>query len=343
MSTPRQSISLLRRRAIVIALMAGVSILPPGAVAQDALQPGAPTAPAGGWSTGAAPDATPGPPADLPPQNVTVVPRAPGDNSSNAASEGRAAIQLVALLTTDGQHIDQGLIWRIYRDQQGRPADLAPLSTLREASPIVELAPGNYIVNAAFGRAHLTRRITVAQASSVTATEQFVLNAGGLRLAALIGGKAAPPNAVTYDIFTDRDQTDSRRQVMTGAKPGLIIRLNAGIYHVVSTYGDGNATVRSDVTVEAGKLTEATITHSFAKVTFRLVARPGGEALPGTEWSVQTDDGHVVKESVGALPTHTLAPGDYVVIAKSFGQTYTRRFKLVDGQIAQIEVTTELR
>ena len=44
-------------------------------------------------------------------------------------------------------------------------------------------------------------------------------------------------------------------RIVDGVKQGVILRLNSGIYHVVSTYGDANAHVRTDVTVEAGKLT----------------------------------------------------------------------------------------
>ena len=52
----------------------------------------------------------------------------------------------------------------------------------------VNLEPGDYVVNAAFGRANLTRKIVVKPGSPPY--EAFVLNAGGLRLAsqALSGG-----------------------------------------------------------------------------------------------------------------------------------------------------------
>lgn len=52
-------------------------------------------------------------------------------------------------------------------------------------------------------------------------------------------------------------------------------------YHVVSAYGSVNATVRSDIRVEAGKLTEATVEHKAAQVTMKLVREKGGEALAG--------------------------------------------------------------
>ncbi len=280
----------------------------------------------------AAPAAAP-PPAE---SGTTVIPRTPNE-SKPAPGAGQAQVRLVALLTADGQRIDQGLIWRVYEAPSDRDGKSRLMSTLREPSPTLKLQPGDYFVNAAYGRANLTRKITVAAAASTT--EQFVLNAGGLRLSALVGSTPAPANAVSYNIYSDeRDQFGNRAPVMTGARPGVIIRLNAGIYQIVSTYGDANASVRADITVEAGKLTEVTVAHSAAKVTLKLVTRTGGEALPDTHWTVQTPQGEVVKESVGALPTHILAPGSYTVIAKSGGRTFRRDFTIQHGDVAQIEV-----
>jgi hypothetical protein len=281
----------------------------------------------------------PAPPSERSLEGTTVVPRTP-PNAGGADAEV-AQVRLVAQLTADGQHIDQGLVWRVYsgpEEQSGKPK---LLSTYRDASPTLKLKPGDYIVNAAFGRAHLTRTISVKPGAGAPAVEPFVLNAGGLRVAAIVHGSPAPQNAVSYSIYSDRDQSDNRKLILASVKPGVIIRLNAGIYHVVSTYGDANAVVRSDVTVEAGKLTETTIAHSAAKVTFKLVRRPGGEAVPDTQWSIQSAGGETIRESVGALPTHILAPGSYTVVAKSQGAVYQRAFSVADGDITQVEVVTK--
>ena len=166
-------------------------------------------------------------------------------------------------------------------------------------------------MNAAFGRAHITRRISVKPGQTDGVVEDFVLNAGGLRVKAQVGGSDAPQNTVSFSIYSDRDQTDNRKLILSAARPNLVVRLNAGIYHIVSTYGDCNAVCASDVDVEAGKRTEAVVTHSAAKATLKLVHRAGGEALPDTQWTIQTPEGDEIKESVGALPTHILAPGKY--------------------------------
>ncbi len=278
--------------------------------------------------------------------NLTVVPRAPGSETRGVTTQpqtaGKTQVTLVALLTQEGQKIDQGLVWRVFQDGgNGDPAAQKLISQHREASPVLRLPPGDYMVNAAFGRAHLTRRISVKE--GVQSVEPFVINAGGLRLIALVGnGEAAPANTVSYEIFSDeRDQSGQRSKIMGGAKPGLVMRLNSGIYQIVSTYGDANAHVTADVTVEAGKLTDITVAHAAAKVTFKLVMREGGEALADTQWNILNTHGTTIKESVGALPTHTLAPGSYSVIAKSGGRSFRRDFAVQHGEITQVEVVMQ--
>jgi hypothetical protein len=284
----------------------------------------------------ATPSAAPG--GELGAGGTTVVPRTGTDGSGLTA--GTSRVRLEALLTADGQRIEQGLVWRVFsgrNDTEGKPKLIA---THREANPVLKLPAGDYSVNVAFGRANLTRKI--AAKSGEETSENFVLNAGGLRLTADVGGAAAPPNAITYAIQSDeRDQFGNRATIMSGAKPGLIIRLNAGIYQLVSTYGDANAVVRADVTVEAGKLTEAAISHAAAKVVFKLVAQAGGDAVADTQWTIQTLGGEVVKATVGALPTHTLAPGSYAAIAAKGGKSYRRDFSVRAGDVVQVEVVIQ--
>ena len=97
-----------------------------------------------------------------------------------AAAGGGGQLSLVALLTQDGQSIEQGLVWRVFRDRPGPDGKPRLVSTHREASPVLRLEPGEYVVNVAFGRANLTRKVTVSGERAVQ--ERFVLNAGGLRL-----------------------------------------------------------------------------------------------------------------------------------------------------------------
>ena len=254
-----------------------------------------------------------------------------------AVSADMSKIRLIALLTADGQRIEQDVMWRVFEEGSDAQTVGKLVATQTNASPVMTLKPGNYFVNVSFGRANLTRKITIA--AGVEVTEPFVLNAGGLRvrLNPVAGGMESMK--ASYEILTDeRDQSGNRRVVFSRARPGIVIWLNSGIYHIVSTLGDANATVAADVTVEAGKLTETSISHKAGRVTLKLVTRQGGEALPDTEWTVMASEGPMVKSSVGALPTHILAPGKYMAVAKSQGRVFRQSFAIADGQSIQVEV-----
>lgn len=277
--------------------------------------------------------------------NTTIVPRAAAPAAPaptpTPIPAGVGQITLRAALTDDSQPIDQGIVWRVYQEKGGPDGRNKLVTESRAPTPTLRLPPGEYLINAAFGRAHMTRRLSIKQGEMPA--ERFVLNAGGLRLAALVAnGEPAPANTIMFDVFSDeRDQFGNRTKILGGARPGIILRLNSGIYHVISTYGDANALVRTDVTVEAGKLTEATVAHAVGKATFKLVMRAGGEALTDTQWQITTPQGDVVKESVGALPTHMLAPGNYVVNAKSQGRVFKREFTLQHSEAIQVEVVVQ--
>jgi hypothetical protein len=252
-------------------------------------------------------------------------------------------VTLSARTVDGGALIKSGLVWWIYKNGKTKDGKYQLVDTFRDATPTAALQPGSYRIAAAYGKVNLIKDITVERGRALQ--EIFVLNAGGLRLGAVnMQGTQLPSNSVRYDLFADETESDqfgNRKLILKDAKPGVVLRLNAGAYHVVSTYGDANAVVRADVTVEPGKLTDATINHSAAKVSLKLVNRPGGEALANTQWNILTPGGDVVKESAGALPTHILAAGNYSVLARHQGKSFTREFAVEPGVAKQIEVVIQ--
>lgn len=276
----------------------------------------------------------------LPDFNTTVVPRSNPDDDEPPVIE--STIVLEAHLTRDlKEPISNGVVWRVFtppRTPRGTPN---LVRTLNEPRPSFTLPPGTYYVNAAYGRANLTRRITVLERGKLR--EVFVLNAGGLRADVAIsdGGKPVP-QAVTINIYDDEsDQAGQRAIIASGIKPGQIVRLNAGLYMLESRIGRANAFVKSEVSVEAGKLTVARILHQAASITFRLVRAPGGEALPGTRWAILAENGEIIRESMGALPSHVLAPGNYIVSAGVGGRSWRRRFTVTSGLNTNVEIVAQ--
>ena len=171
-------------------------------------------------------------------------------------------------------------------------------------------------------------------------SDNVVLNAGGLRLSALVGkDQPLSGNDVSFDIFApDDDGAEERALVVSNAPAGRIIGLNAGTYHVVCHYGGANAIVRADIKVQPGKLTEAAVYQKAARLTLKLVSDQGGEAIANTAWSVVTPSGESVADFVGAFPSVVLAAGEYTAIAKHEGKMYERNFTVEPGLNHDIEV-----
>lgn len=247
---------------------------------------------------------------------------------------------LEARLRTDGEPLPSGVTWRVFPGSPD-PDDRLPLIGEAGGGAVdVRLPPGDYLVHAAYGRAGATKKITVGPKGG---SDTIVINAGGLKLSALIG-EDEPLGAtdVSFDVYAPHeDGSDERVLLVSDAPPDKIIGLNAGVYHVICRYGEANAVVRADIRVEAGNLTEATVYQKAARLTLKLVSEHGGEALANTSWSVVTPEGDRVLESVGAFPSVVLAAGEYTAIASNQGQSYQRTFKVEAGLDRDVEVIAE--
>ncbi|TPK61574.1 hypothetical protein FJ546_16955 [Mesorhizobium sp. B2-4-19] len=249
---------------------------------------------------------------------------------------GGGAITLSAQLTDKGTDITRGLVWRVFRPEAVN-GKLPMVASAHGGSAVFQLEPGSYLVHASYGRAGATKRITVGKEAK---RESLVLDAGGLKLdAVLSGGVRIPPKKLRFSIYEGTAKANGDRAlIIPDVEPNSVVRLNAGIYHVVSTYGAVNAVIRSDIRVEAGKLTEATVEHHAAEITMKLVREAGGEAIADTSWSLLNESGDPIKETVGAFASMVLAEGDYTIIAKNRDRIYQKDFTVVAGQNQEIEV-----
>lgn len=266
------------------------------------------------------------------------VPYAPSVDPSPGAplSAGVQRLMLEARLIESGEPLRDGLLWRVFGIEPAANGQLPLLATAQGGTTTVELAPGDYIVHAAFGRAGATKRVIVGDDDQV---ESLVLNAGGLKLGAVVGDEeAVAPERLTFEVLQE-NESGELVPVVPKAAPGLVLRLAGGKYHVISRYGDVNAVVRADIEVAPGKLTEAVMRHTGAEVTLKLVSAEGGEALANTSWTVLTQDGTNVHESIGAFPSIVLAEGTYTAAASHQDQVYSRDFTVESGVDREVEVS----
>jgi hypothetical protein len=307
--------------------------IPPAAVPD----PGAAVslAPPSGPGAGLPPPPAAGPPS-LPPAltqpSIAAVPPAAPPGSA----PGQAVLALSARYGKDGPAINAGLVWRIFSDRPDETGTFKMIREDRNPTPNVVLPPGNYVVHVALGLVSAVRSVTL---KAETDRESFVLPAGGLRIEGRVGTSKIPQNQISFAIYKGSQfEGGDRASLVPNVAAGDVVLLPEGIYYIISNYGDANSVVRSDIRVQASKLTDVVVTHRAAVITLKLVSDKGGEALANTAWSVITPGGDVIKESIGAFPRVVLSEGEYRAIAKNEGKVYERPFNVVNGVDGEVEV-----
>jgi hypothetical protein len=268
-----------------------------------------------------------------PPANPGAAPSPP---AAAPAAPSQGVLSLSARYGKDMPGINGGLVWRIFADRPDEAGTFKMLREDRNPSPNIALPPGNYVVHVSMGLVSAVRSVSL---KADTDRETFLLPAGGLRIEGKVGSSKIPQNQISFAIYKGSQfEGGERPPVVPSVAAGDVLLLPEGTYYIVSNYGDANSVVRSDIRVQAGKLTDVTVTHRAAVITLKLVSDKGGEALANTAWSVINPGGDVIKESIGAFPKVVLSEGDYRAIAKNEGKVYERVFSVVNGVDGEVEV-----
>lgn len=253
-----------------------------------------------------------------------------------AAAPGQAVLSLTARYGKDLPVVNSGLVWRIFSDKPDETGAMKLIREDRTPTPTLVLPPGNYVVHVALGLVSAVRAVSL---KPETDRQSFLLPAGGLRIEGRVGSSKIPQNQISFAIYKGSQfEGGERTPVVPNVSAGDLILLPEGTYYIVSNYGDANSVVRSDIRVQASKLTDVTVTHRAAVITLKLVSEQGGEALANTAWSVISPAGDVIKESIGAFPRVVLSEGEYRAIAKNEGKVFERPFSVVNGVDGEIEV-----
>ena len=252
---------------------------------------------------------------------------------------GQVALALSARFGKQAPVIGGGLTWRVYAAKAEPGGSFKLVKEDKSPSPTLVLPAGGYIVHVGFGLATAVKPVTLR---GPTVREEFELPAGGLRMEGRVGDVRVPAGQISFDVYKGSQfEAGDRRPIAEHVMTGDVVVVPEGSYYIVSNYGDANSSVRSDIRVAAGKLTDITVTHRAAAITLKLVGEKGGEALANTAWSVLTPGGDVIKESIGAFPRVILAEGEYRAIARNEGKVYEREFKVVTGVDGDVEVAAQ--
>src|SRR5262245_8201050 len=277
-------------------------------------------------------------PSSLPPTPPPSNPSAPPPTTASIppVPAGQAALALSARFGKDAQPIRGGPTLRGHNAKADTNGNFKLVKEDKSPAPTLVLPAGAYIVHVGFGLATAVKPVDLRGS---TIHENFDLPAGGLRIEGKVGDVRIPAGQISFDVYKGSQfEAGDRRPIAEHVMTSDVVVVPDGTYYIVSNYGDANSVVRSDIRVQAGKLTDITVTHRAAAITLKLVTDRGGEALANTAWSVLTPGGDVIKESIGAFPRVILAEGEYRAIARNEGKVYEREFKVVTGVDGDVEV-----
>ncbi|MEM9278208.1 MAG: hypothetical protein AAGA76_06515 [Pseudomonadota bacterium] len=256
---------------------------------------------------------------------------------SPATDVQKQRVLFQARLSDAGPVIPKGVLWRIFSAIPEPDGDLPELASAVGGSKAFDMEPGDYLVHVAYGHAGAIKKITIGNEPS---KEEFTLNAGGLKLTATASDNVPiPARMLRFDIYEEEVLENGERKLLArNIRPDTVIAFPVGTYHVVSRFGNLNATVRADLRVRLDKLTEASLQHRAAILTFRLVRSAGGDAVADTAWSILTENGEVIQESNSTFPSMVLAEGNYTAIAKHDDAVYSQDFRVRSGFNTDVEV-----
>ena len=269
-------------------------------------------------------------------QSLFPAPPMPPPQAPANMKAGEGAIVAQARYSREGGVINGGLHWRVYADKPDQSGVFRLLKEDTSAQPTFVLPAGSYIVHVAFGLASTAKPV---QVSRETTRETFEIAGGGLRIEGRVGNVKIPTGQISFDIYQGSQfEQGDRRPIASSVQTGAVVLVPEGIYYILSKYGDGNAVVRSDIRVAAGKLTDITVTHRAAQIMFKLVSKRGGEALANTDWAVLSPAGDTIAETKGAFPRVILAEGEYKIIARNDNKVYQQDLTVIPGVDGEIEV-----
>lgn len=272
---------------------------------------------------------------------------APPEPPGASAPAPKGSLRLAASLVADGPPVKAAVVWRVFDERPQSDGSHRLVAQSTDPEPTFPLPDGRYVVHATYGFASAMRSVAIAGRA---ASERLALNAGALEVNGVLGRNAITPDKLNLSVFVPDHGNAEAKLVVAGVKPGQVIRLPEGMYHVVSTYldtvgvgsltpvSDTNSVVAADLRVQPGKLVTATVTHKAAVLTLKLVNAPGGEALANTSFTILTQGGDIIRELIGAFPSLVLAEGDYLLIARHDGKTFQTDFKVQAALDRDIEV-----
>lgn len=241
-----------------------------------------------------------------------------GDTVDVLVVLGSGRAKMAVVMEEGGTPVAKDVVWEVLgeADAEGNRKKAA---YSYEAQPTFDLPAGKYLIQAQVGNA--TGATTVEIEAGKTVERTLVLGAGRLRLSAS-AAEGQPPieKELSWEIFGQQDSEGNHAKAAYSYDAQPTLNLPAGKY--IAEVKWGSVTVRKDVEVAAGKLTEVPVVINAGTLTVSALMAQGAEPAPtDLSWEVLTEpNAEGERKNVGysydPQPKFRLAAGKYLVTVK---------------------------
>ncbi|MGI9483713.1 MAG: hypothetical protein ACR2OR_15285 [Hyphomicrobiales bacterium] len=244
----------------------------------------------------------------------------------------RSGIDLAATMSAESGKIERPVDWTIF-SETGGSGNWEKIEDVSLGAPKFDLKPGRYVVRLKYGNVRTSRLIDVAKDM---VTEMTVnLNAGGLRMISRLFGQPLSNAQAEHLVYRIDRQGAAPELVGRTEHQGAILRLAAGKYKVVSTFGSANAVKEAVAHVRPGKLSALEFDHVAGVVTLIAPELEGNDAV---HWVITDHAGSVVTITDTVQPSVILRAGSYTATATIGGVGTVRNFSLGPGEKLKVKL-----
>jgi Ca-activated chloride channel family protein len=253
-----------------------------------------------------------------------------GDDKSDAVALGTGRVDLSATTGMDGVTIDD-LVYTIFEDDPESPNGRREVARSHASEASFILPAGTYYVSARSGAAETRQRIAVGIDETVTQT--LTLGLAPLKLSTVVAG--APATAAQGVVYRIDKADGDKARIARAVGPDASIILPPGRYSVSATLAAYPLSTTQDITLEAGKPAEATLTVEGGTVRFQP---PAEIATSDIYWEVVNESGAAVWRKTGRDAKTLLAPGHYKVRFESQSTRHEADFEVRAGETKDVEI-----
>ena len=234
---------------------------------------------------------------------------------------GPPGLRLQGVLAVGGLEISSGVRWRI-TDAAAKGGERRVIYEGEEPAPNLDLQPGSYRVEAAFGLANAEQTVTVGAMGRTQI--QLSLNAGIVNVKDSGARNSSSTDRIFYTLYAAANSAKEKPRALALSSDSVpVYNVAAGTYLIAVQ--QGFARIERSVTVAAGSVTDVDIPMYLGELRLTASAIDGGPPLERVLFQVFEDDPEApgglreLVRSSSARPEFSLPAGSYHVVARQDG------------------------